>query len=471
MRETSGCVARAIPLCYGRNVSVTEWNRELEHATPEGILAWAWERFRPDVMLTCSFQHDGVVLAHMLHAIAPEAPIVFINTGFHFPETLAYRDEIVRRLGLRLVELEPIMPRPEFAARYGLDLYARNPDLCCHINKVEPLKRYLPSVRAWVNGRRRDQASTRAAIPIVEELQQGALYKVNPLASWTSKDTFYYLERHGIPTHPLDEPAVHEPDAALPGGTREQPVTGAVERLMLRAESAGEGGSRRRGQQRVAVARDDERGDAGDGGRRRSRPHHLAQHARALRGEARDDGAAERRRELAAQRRRRADARRRHRPREQELQEGPRPEREGTGRGAARHERGQEHHGGGPGARRGGEGDQASQVVAEQHGRGGQRRRMRRHGGRSLRDARIERPHVEQVALPAPVRQVAREGAPDVRPRPEAGNAEERRRVARALGADDVGAQHGRAFGAPTKKALRDSKGLSVGPANGPILA
>ena len=205
MRETSGCVARAIPLCYGRNVSVTEWNRELEHATPEGILAWAWERFRPDVMLTCSFQHDGVVLAHMLHAIAPEAPIVFINTGFHFPETLAYRDEIVRRLGLRLVELEPIMPRPEFAARYGLDLYARNPDLCCHINKVEPLKRYLPSVRAWVNGRRRDQASTRAAIPIVEELQQGALYKVNPLASWTSKDTFYYLERHGIPTHPLFE--------------------------------------------------------------------------------------------------------------------------------------------------------------------------------------------------------------------------------------------------------------------------
>src|SRR5439155_299754 len=128
---------------------------ELEHATAEDIVAWTWRRFAPDVMLTCSFQHDGVVLAHMLHAIAPEAPIVFINTGFHFPETLAYRDEIVRRFGLRLVELEPIMPRPEFAERYGLDLYARNPDLCCHINKVEPLKRYLPNMRAWINGRRR----------------------------------------------------------------------------------------------------------------------------------------------------------------------------------------------------------------------------------------------------------------------------------------------------------------------------
>src|SRR5439155_20581720 len=121
-----------------------------------------------------------------------------------FPETLAYRDEIVRRFGLRLVELEPIMPRPEFAERYGLDLYARNPDLCCHINKVEPLKRYLPNMRAWINGRRRDQASTRTAIPIVEKHQDGP-YKVNPLTTWTSKDTYYYLERHGIPTHPLFE--------------------------------------------------------------------------------------------------------------------------------------------------------------------------------------------------------------------------------------------------------------------------
>src|SRR3990172_6615333 len=112
-------------------------NRELEQSTPEEILRWTWSRFRPDVMLTCSFQHDGVVLAHMLREIAPTVSIAFINTGFHFPETLAYRDEIVRRFGLNLVELRPIMPREEFAQRHGLDLYARSPDLCCHINKAE----------------------------------------------------------------------------------------------------------------------------------------------------------------------------------------------------------------------------------------------------------------------------------------------------------------------------------------------
>jgi phosphoadenosine phosphosulfate reductase len=180
-------------------------NRELETATPEEILAWTWRHFQPDVILTCSFQHDGVVLAHMLHVIAPEARVVFINTGFHFPETLAYRDEVVRTIGLQnFVELHPVMPRAEFAERHGLDLYARDPDLCCQINKVEPLRRYLPGVRAWVNGRRRDQGATRQDIRVIEAYQDG-LHKVNPLASWSARDTFYYLERLGLPMHPLFE--------------------------------------------------------------------------------------------------------------------------------------------------------------------------------------------------------------------------------------------------------------------------
>jgi phosphoadenosine phosphosulfate reductase len=177
-------------------------NRELADATPEAILTWTWRQFQPKVILTCSFQHDGVVLAHMLRDIAPDVPVAFINTGFHFPETLAYRDEIRRRFGIAVVELDPIMPREQFATVHGLDLHARDPDLCCHINKIEPLKRYLPGVRAWINGRRRDQADTRQSLRIVEAFQND-LHKVNPLASWTSRETFYYMDRHGIPTHPL----------------------------------------------------------------------------------------------------------------------------------------------------------------------------------------------------------------------------------------------------------------------------
>src|SRR5215470_4889756 len=97
-------------------------NGELEAANPQAILAWTWKAFRPHVILTCSFQHDGVVLAHMLRTIAPAVPVVFIDTGFHFPETLAYRDEIRSRFGIELVELQPIMPRAQFAAEHGLDL-------------------------------------------------------------------------------------------------------------------------------------------------------------------------------------------------------------------------------------------------------------------------------------------------------------------------------------------------------------
>ena len=156
-------------------------NRALEGATPQDILRWTWRQFRPDTILTCSFQHDGVVLAHMLQGIAPEVPVVFINTGFHFPETLAYRDEIVRRLGLQhFVELHPVVPRDEFARTHGLDLYARDPDLCCQINKVEPLRRHLPGVRACINGRRRDQAATRHDIPFSTEV-------VTPHVPWAAK--------------------------------------------------------------------------------------------------------------------------------------------------------------------------------------------------------------------------------------------------------------------------------------------
>ena len=180
-------------------------NRELDGASPQEVLAWTWRQFQPDVILTCSFQHDGVVLAHMLQQIAPDVRVVFINTGFHFPETLAYRDEIVRRFALRhFVELGPTMPRDEFARTHGLDLYARDPDLCCQINKVEPLRRYLPGIRAWINGRRRDQAVTRQDLHVVEAFRDG-LHKVNPLAQWTTRDTFYYMKQHGIPMHPLFE--------------------------------------------------------------------------------------------------------------------------------------------------------------------------------------------------------------------------------------------------------------------------
>jgi phosphoadenosine phosphosulfate reductase len=179
-------------------------NELFEHSSPAEILGWTTSRFAPDAVLTMSFQHEGVVIAHMLREIAPETPILFIDTGYHFPETLAYRDELVARFGFPIRNLTSVMPRAEFIAKYGDDLYNRDPDLCCKINKVEPMQLALRGVRAWINGRRRDQAVTRTKMPIAERLQ-GGIVKVNPLANWTSRDTYRYLTEHDIPTHPLFE--------------------------------------------------------------------------------------------------------------------------------------------------------------------------------------------------------------------------------------------------------------------------
>jgi phosphoadenosine phosphosulfate reductase len=180
---------------------LTELNDRFETASPEQILGWAVTEFPEDIILTCSFQHDGVVLAHMLRTITPDIPVVFIETRFHFAETLKYRDDIVKLLGLNLRQLEAEMSAEEFRTRHGDKLYDKNPDLCCQINKVEPLRKALAGTSAWINGRRRNQTEERATMGHVE--LAGSVVKINPLARWTSKDTYKYLNAHGLPEHPL----------------------------------------------------------------------------------------------------------------------------------------------------------------------------------------------------------------------------------------------------------------------------
>lgn len=200
-------------------VEINDLNKRFEDATPEQILGWAAATFKAsDIILTCSFQHDGVVLAHMLRTIAPEIPVVFINTGFHFAKTLEYRDSIVKLLGIQLTEIFPRLSFEEFGERYGSDLYDRDPDLCCQINKVGPMREALDGVQAWINGRRRNQTPERRGIGHIEIT--GSVVKINPLAGWTSRDTYRYLHAHNIPTHPLFEQGYTsigcEPCTALP---------------------------------------------------------------------------------------------------------------------------------------------------------------------------------------------------------------------------------------------------------------
>lgn len=176
-------------------------NRRFESTAPEEILLWAWDSFRPDIALSSSFQSQSVPLLHMLSRVAPEMPVLFCDTGFHFPETLAFRDRLVRLLGLDLRILTTRLGAQGFRQQHGL-LYRSDPDLCCYLNKVEPMRVAQESLTAWVTGIRRDQTALRRTVEIVSRLENG-VFKICPLATWTSWEVESYIRRHDLPTHPL----------------------------------------------------------------------------------------------------------------------------------------------------------------------------------------------------------------------------------------------------------------------------
>ncbi|MBI4372144.1 MAG: phosphoadenylyl-sulfate reductase [Candidatus Omnitrophica bacterium] len=179
-------------------------NERFEKSQPEEIIRWAIEEFRPKIALSSSFQTESVVLLHLVSLIDPSIPILFLETSWHFKETLDFKNEIVKRLGLtNVVDLKADPQKKQaFDAKTGGKPYEVDPDYCCQINKVEPLDEALKGYDAWISGIRRSQSKTRKDIKIVEEYQ-GGIFKINPLANVTSGDIWWYLKEHHLPKHPL----------------------------------------------------------------------------------------------------------------------------------------------------------------------------------------------------------------------------------------------------------------------------
>jgi phosphoadenosine phosphosulfate reductase len=148
--------------------------------------------------VTSSFQAECVVLVHMLREIRPDIPVLFLDTVHHFPQTLAYRDEIVERWGLNLVTLRAADPSP--------GLWQQSTQACCGRHKVEPLFSALAGYDVWFTGLRREQSPSRAGLQEVEpfRLPNGTvLRKVSPLAAWRTKEVWAYAKAHDIPLLPL----------------------------------------------------------------------------------------------------------------------------------------------------------------------------------------------------------------------------------------------------------------------------
>lgn len=173
--------------------------RSLQAHDAESVLTWAVRAFPGKVALTVSFGGGGLVLAHLISRIDRSVPVLFLNTGFLFPETLALKDRFVADYGLNVRELTPATdPGP---------LYQTDPDRCCFIRKVLPLESAMTGFDAWVSAVRQDQSNDRATVDLVQYEEFGGrdVVKVFPLAHWTRADVDRYLAQHGVPHNPLQD--------------------------------------------------------------------------------------------------------------------------------------------------------------------------------------------------------------------------------------------------------------------------
>jgi phosphoadenosine phosphosulfate reductase len=183
--------------------TLAEWNNALEGRSASDTLQWAWSHFGPGVAASSSFQTQSVPLLHLIATTVPDMPVMFLDTGYHFPETLGFRDDLVRRFGLRLVNLTAERAESGGNRRSG-PLYRSDPDRCCWIHKVAPLNRELQRLDMWVSGIRRDQTLQRSTTPIVAQTRFRAL-KLCPMASWSVEQVWSYIRDHDLPVHPLHQ--------------------------------------------------------------------------------------------------------------------------------------------------------------------------------------------------------------------------------------------------------------------------
>lgn len=187
----------------GFSVNIEQKAEELRGEDVETILQWVWKDFGGDAAATSSFQSQSVPLLHFISEYVPEMPILFLDTGFHFPETLEFRDQLIEEFGLNVRSLEPRLGHDGFREKHG-KLHQRDPNMCCYLNKVEPLEDAMREYDAWVSGIRHDQTENRAGTPVLQREEDGTL-KVCPMIDWTSRDVWDYIDEFNLPTHPLLE--------------------------------------------------------------------------------------------------------------------------------------------------------------------------------------------------------------------------------------------------------------------------
>jgi len=174
-----------------------------ESWSAEEVIKWGFRQFHPAIAIASSFGAEDVVLIDIAASLQPKFRVFTLDTDFLFPETYALIDRIEQHYGLRIERARSRFTPQMQAAVYGEALWARQPDQCCNLRKVEPLTKQLAGLSAWITGIRRDQAPTRANARKLEWDQKFGLLKLNPLADWTWERVWGYIHAHHVPYNPL----------------------------------------------------------------------------------------------------------------------------------------------------------------------------------------------------------------------------------------------------------------------------
>jgi phosphoadenosine phosphosulfate reductase len=176
---------------------------ELDGATAEELLAWTDRHFGGRYVVASNMQ--DAVLVDLAAKVRPGVDVLFLDTGYHFAETIGTRDAVTAVYGVNVINVTPEHTVAEQDRLLGKDLFARDPGECCRLRKVVPLRSTLAGYSAWVTGIRRVESPTRADAPLISFDEAFGLVKINPLAAWTDEDMNAYIEAHGILVNPLVE--------------------------------------------------------------------------------------------------------------------------------------------------------------------------------------------------------------------------------------------------------------------------
>ena len=176
-----------------------------EQWSAEDVLRWAFVTFQDRVEVASGFGVEGMVLIDIAARLQPSLRVFTLDTDFLFPETYALIERVEKRYGISVERLKPALTPDEQEKHYGPQLWSRNPDACCNIRKLEPLRTKLETLSAWVTSIRRDQTAARASARKVQWDSKFHLVKINPLADWSSKRVWQYIVEHNVPYNPLHD--------------------------------------------------------------------------------------------------------------------------------------------------------------------------------------------------------------------------------------------------------------------------